>query len=456
MSRDSVHSGMETSAAPALKERPVVLIVEDEPGDAHLIRIQLLERDPRAFEVLMADSLESARRTLAERPEGLPDVVLLDLNLPDSTGLETVRRMRGMVPDAPVVVLTGLDNPAAIGSALQGGAEDYLVKGGDGQTLRRAVRYAMLRHQRDEDARLAETVFTVTDSGIAVVATNGQIQRLNPAFRDMTDLGDDSEGRDRLSDVLLDEDGSRILPDTWPPKMGPEDYWEGEAWNARHGGDRFFTVIRLHAVRREDGSVARYVAVLHDITDRKLNEEKLARQATHDHLTGLPNRFLFLDRSDAALRTAQRYSVRCAMLYVDLDGFKPVNDTLGHAAGDRVLQGVARRLGDAVRSSDTVARLGGDEFAILLPNCTAADAVAMAAKVVDSVRAPFELPEGEARVTASVGIATFPDDGVEAKEILSAADEAMYTAKKTGKNRFSGKDGSETALWLEKNQVPTG
>jgi len=109
-----------------------------------------------------------------------------------------------------------------------------------------------------------------------------------------------------------------------------------------------------------------------------------------------------------------------------------------------------------VRSSDTVARLGGDEFAILLPNCTAADAVAMAAKVVDSVRAPFELPEGEARVTASVGIATFPDDGVEAKEILSAADEAMYTAKKTGKNRFSGKDGSETALWLEKNQVPTG
>ncbi|MFA7430487.1 MAG: diguanylate cyclase [Rhodospirillaceae bacterium] len=446
MSRACAPSATAVSVPPSLKARPVVLIVEDEPGDAHLIRIQLLERDANAFEVLMADSLESARRAIVERPEGHPDVVLLDLNLPDSSGLETVRRMRRIVPDAPVVVLTGVDDPSAIGSALQGGAEDYLVKGADGQSLRKAVRYAMLRHQRDEDARLAETVFTVTDGGIAVVATNGVIQRLNPAFRDMTGLGVGSEGQDRLADVLIDEDGNPVLTGHWPPVMGPENYWEGEAWIVAPGGERFFAVIRLHAVLRDDASVARYVVVFNDITDRKVNEEKLARQATHDHLTGLPNRFLFLDRAESALRAAQRYGERCAVLYVDLDGFKPVNDTFGHAAGDRVLQGVARRLNDDVRSSDTVARLGGDEFAILLPNCALQDAVAMAAKIVASLCVPFELPEGEAKVSASVGIATFPEDADDAKKLLAVADEAMYQAKKGGKNRFATTTGSEKSL----------
>lgn len=415
----------------------MVLIVEDEPGDAHLIRIQLLERDASAFRVLMADSLAAADALVHGRPEDMPDVVLLDLNLPDSTGLDTVKRIRAIVPDAPVVVLTGMDSPDAIGPALHGGAEDYLVKGGDGQSLRKAVRYAMLRHQRDEDTRLAETVFTVTDSGIAVVTTAGLIQRLNPAFREMTGLPAEAEDRDRLADVLVDEDGLPILPGAWPPTMGPEDYWEGEAWISPPDGERSFTVIRLHAVRRADHTVARYVAVLTDITARKVNEEKLAVQATHDHLTGLPNRFLFLDRVDSALRAAHRYGVRCAVLYVDLDGFKPVNDSLGHAAGDRVLQGVARRLSDAVRSSDTVARLGGDEFAVLLPDCGPADAVAMAAKVVATVAAPFELPEGEARVSASVGVACFPEDGPDARLLLKAADEAMYTAKRAGKNRFA-------------------
>ncbi|MGC2855396.1 diguanylate cyclase domain-containing protein [Novispirillum sp. DQ9] len=430
---------------PALKQRPVVLIVEDEPGDAHLVRIQLLERDASAFRVLMADSLAAADTLVHARPEDTPDVVLLDLNLPDSSGLETVHRIRAIVPDAPVVVLTGLDSPDAIGPALHGGAEDYLVKGGDGQSLRKAVRYAMLRHQRDEDARLAETVFTVTDSGIAVVTTGGLIQRLNPAFRDMTGLGAEAEGRDLLADALMDEDGAAVLPGHWPPPMGPDDYWEGEAWIATPDGDRAFTVIRLHAVLRPDRTVARYVAVLTDITARKVNEEKLALQATHDHLTGLPNRFLYLDRVDSALRTAQRYGVRCSVLYVDLDGFKPVNDTFGHAAGDRVLQGVARRLSDAVRSSDTVARLGGDEFAVLLPDCAPADAIAMAAKVVATLAAPFELPEGEANVSASVGVATFPEDGPDARLLLKAADEAMYAAKRGGKNRFATTQNAQSA-----------
>lgn len=430
-----------------LKARPVVLIVEDEPGDANLIRIQLLERDASAFEVLIASSLQEARALVAARGEGRPDVVLLDLNLPDSTGLDTVRRMRDMLPDCPVVVLTGMDSPEAIGSALHGGAEDYLVKGGDGGSLRKAVRYAMLRHQRDEDARLAETVFTVTDSGIAVVTPGGLIQRLNPAFRDMTGIdAAAAEGQASLVDLLVDEDGAAILAGTWPPRLNGDDYWEREAWIARPGGDRFFTIIRLHAVRRDDGSIARYVAVLNDITDRKLNEEKLALQATHDHLTGLPNRFLFLDRVDAALRTAQRYSVRCAVLYVDLDGFKQVNDTMGHAAGDRVLQGVARRLGDAVRTSDTVARLGGDEFAVLLPNCAPQDAMAMAARIVASVAEPFTLPEGEAQVSASIGVATFPEDGPDARLLLAAADSAMYCAKKSGKNRFAMSEASKSLL----------
>ncbi|MFZ4700018.1 MAG: response regulator, partial [Candidatus Methylumidiphilus sp.] len=170
---------MNSVIPPALKPRPVVLVVEDESGDARLIKLQLLEVGREAFEVHLADSLAAARRMIDT--DGLtPDVVLLDLNLPDSAGIATVERCRKLI-DAPVVVLTGLDDIAATQAAIQSGAEDYLTKGGDGATLRKAVRYAMLRHQRDTDIRLAATVFTHAREGIMITAADGTIIDVNDA-----------------------------------------------------------------------------------------------------------------------------------------------------------------------------------------------------------------------------------------------------------------------------------
>ncbi len=418
----------------ALKTQPVVLIVEDEPSDAALIRIQLGERDRDAFRIVTASTVRAAQDHLAETAEPRPDVILLDLNLPDCTGTETVRRVRAHAPDLPIVVLTGLDDAGAIAAALQAGAQDYLVKGSDGRSLRRSVRYAMLRHQRDEDARLAEAVFNATDTAIAVLDVRGAIRRANPSFETITGFAERTVAGRTLDAVLGERPGVLDLSTVWRA-VAERGRWEGEAWATRPTGARYAVWLRLHAVLREDGSVARHLAVFNDITAKKRIEEELAFRATHDHLTRLPNRHLLLDRLERAIEAERRAGGTVGVLYVDLDGFKAVNDTLGHQAGDGVLVGAARRMLDAVRASDTVARLAGDEFTVLVTGSPAVEAAtAVAMKMRDALAAPFDLPEGTARVSASVGVALFPRDGADAASLMKAADAAMYRAKKGGKN----------------------
>ncbi|WP_051340956.1 diguanylate cyclase domain-containing protein [Azospirillum halopraeferens] len=433
-----------TSAPLRLNQRPSVLVVEDELGDATLIRIQLLERASDAFDVRIARSLAEAAALLGggrEEDAFCPDVVLLDLNLPDSTGIETVRRFNGLAPAVPIVVLTGLDDNTMITAALEAGAQDYLLKGEGGFGLRRAVRYAMLRHQRDKDDRLAATVFAVTDTAIAIVSPGGTVERVNPAFRLVTGLaGIDVIGKP-LDALLESRDGGGPDDaggsDGWR-RAADGEVWEAEIWSRRPDGHRYCAWVRVHPVRIGGAPVEHYVVQINDITARKDTETELARRATHDHLTGLPNRFLLNDRVDQAIRTSLRDGTGCAVLFIDLDGFKPVNDTLGHAAGDRVLTVVARRLVDLVRASDTVARLGGDEFAILLPGCAGVqEAASVADKVLASLALAIRLEDGEVRISASVGIACYPVDGRDGATLIEAADAAMYRAKRRGKNAYA-------------------
>jgi diguanylate cyclase (GGDEF)-like protein/PAS domain S-box-containing protein len=413
-----------------------ILLVEDNIGDARLIEVLLAEeagQDLTLTHVMrLGDAVEKLRAARY-------DVVLLDLSLPDSHGLETVVALRRQAGNIPVVVLSGMDNEQVALRALQSGAEDYLVKGrADGNLIKRSILYALERHRIRQRVLLAEAAFSATDTGIIVLDVNFRIIRVNPAFTRLTGF-DVEDVLNQPPFMLGSGEHEPNYHEQILSKLSPEDGWEGEVWNRRKGGDVFPVWLRLNAVRDEGETLSGYVAVLSDITHRKQVEAELVRQATRDALTGLPNRSLLRSLMHEVVARSAQSSSGCAFLFVDLDGFKAVNDTYGHDVGDELLKDAARRLRAALRASDEVGRLGGDEFVVLLSDVSGpADAGAVAAKIVGALSEPFHIGSVVASVSASVGVAVFPDDGTVAEALLKTADEAMYDAKNSGKNQWRG------------------
>jgi diguanylate cyclase (GGDEF)-like protein/PAS domain S-box-containing protein len=213
--------------------------------------------------------------------------------------------------------------------------------------------------------------------------------------------------------------------------------WQGEIWNRRRNGEIYPEWLSITAVRDDAGRVGHYLAIFTDITLRKREERELYDLATHDTLTGLPNRYLFSERLRGAMARAKRGGHLVALLYLDLDGFKPVNDRLGHRCGDRLLQTVAQRLQRSVREGDTVARLGGDEFAVVLEQLAQPqDSAATAKKLLRTLARPYRLEGHNARITASIGITVYPLDGDDVEILLKRADGAMYRAKTERRNDY--------------------
>lgn len=219
--------------------------------------------------------------------------------------------------------------------------------------------------------------------------------------------------------------------------MDTHDHWEGELWSVRSDGATFPIRASLSAIRDAQGAITSYMALLSDITDRKRMEEEARHLAHHDPLTGLPNRVLFMDRLAQALAASRRQRAEFALMFLDLDHFKAINDTNGHEAGDAVLQEVAARLTRCVRGVDTVSRLGGDEFVVLLTDIGGVDQAAhVASTVMQSVARPVQTGGREISLSVSIGIAICPSDGQDAKTLLRHADVAMYHAKQNGRNEF--------------------
>lgn len=540
-------------------QRPLrVLMVEDNPGDARLVGVMLAE-NPVRFELREARRLDAALALLDSENF---DVALLDLGLPDSLGLDTLKRVLAAAPGLPIVVLTGNSDDRMALDALEQGAQDYLVKGwGGAEALGRAIRYAIERARAEAKQRQSESMFravfeqaalgiTLFDFNRNLVAANHAVERMlgygpgqilgktsdaithpedvpesaqmavelmqgkrenatlekryvradgstlwgrltlslvrdhlgqpqmglaiveniderkkmeermrldarviaaasegvfitdrfrvilqvNPAFTRITGY-EDHDAVGQKPDLLGSGRHTREFFDRIEAALASAGAWQGEIWNRRKSGEVFPCWLDISVVRNERDEIVNYVAVFHDITARKQNEERLTFLANHDPLTGLANRVLYEERIERALSRARRAGLKVALLFLDLDGFKFINERYGHPVGDVLLQRLAERLTACVRQGDTVARISGDEFLLIVEDIDDFRiAATVARKALDTLKDPFQVENHAVKLDGSIGIALFPEDGLEAAQLYKAADAAMYKAKRMGGN----------------------
>ena len=292
---------------------------------------------------------------------------------------------------------------------------------------------------RDSQKQLlqAQIVFDNALEGVVVSDARGFIQTVNPAFEHITGYSRKEAVGQRTNLLNSGHHPPEFYRHMWS-RLEQEGCWEGEIWNRRKDGFLYVEWLTIRAVRDNFGQVQQYVALFSDITDRKRREEAVWHRAYHDALTGLANRNLFQDRLEHAINTARRERQGLGLLFIDLDRFKEINDTLGHAAGDELLKQVAARLQSSIRASDSVARLAGDEFVALIENVSERQFLAvLAGKILTQLNEPFLLGSTPENISASIGIACYPEDGEAPQQLMQAADQAMYAAKRRGRNRYA-------------------
>ncbi|GAB6054377.1 hypothetical protein JCM17960_31970 [Magnetospira thiophila] len=412
-----------------------ILLIEDNKADARLVELLLLDVQFK-FEMHKATTLKEGLRLLADA-DVQPDIVLLDVQLPDSTGLDGIHHILEQNPSLPVVVLTGNDDESFAVEAVKKGAQDYLVKGqGDGVLIARAIRYAIERKKAESKLHLAAAVFEAANEGIFVVDPEDRITAANPAFLKMTGYSVE-EMVGRKPEFIRNEMSADELLDEINAKLDGRGSWAGEVTCHNKNGNPFYGWISVSGVRDAEGHRTETVYVLRDITENKQAENTIWHQANFDALTDLPNRILFTDRLSAAMVRARRTHKSVVVMFLDLDRFKWVNDTLGHHAGDNLLKQAAARLVEATRASDTVARQGGDEFTIIVDEIDEVrNAEVVARKILIEMARPFDVAGNEVFISGSIGLTVFPDDGETVEELLMNADTAMYQAKESGRNAY--------------------
>ncbi|WP_459207748.1 sensor domain-containing protein [Pseudomonas sp. MLB6B] len=328
-----------------------------------------------------------------------------------------------------------------------GGFEGILGVGRDISQQRRA----------EKDLRMAATVFEHSTSAILITDPAGYIVQANEAFSRVSGYAV-SDVLDQLPIMLVVDSQQEAHLRYVLKQLHQRGSWEGEVWLKRRSGEHYPAWVGVTAVFDDEGDLASYVCFFTDISERKASEQRIHRLAYYDALTHLPNRTLFQDRLHTALQQAQRSTSWVVLMFLDLDRFKPINDSLGHAAGDRMLKDMAERLLACVHDDDTVARMGGDEFTLLLqPKPTREASLNRAIHVAENILAslvrPFVLENREFFVTASIGIALSPQDGSELSQLMKNADTAMYHAKERGKNNFQFYQADMNASALERLEL---
>lgn len=302
------------------------------------------------------------------------------------------------------------------------------------------------RKENEYQLKLFGKVFESALEGITITSADGKILAVNKAFTYITGYDPEEVLGQNPRVLKSDRHEANFYSDMWE-ELREQGQWEGEIWNRRKSGEAYPEWLSISTIQDDDGHISHYVAVFHDITEMKRKEEQIEHQAYHDALTGLPNRLLFKDRLTHVIKRAERSGVMAAVLFIDLDNFKVINDSLGHAVGDQMLLDVASRFQKEAQSSDTVARLGGDEFVILMDEVDGEeDAINLAERLILALEEPVFVEGRELFSTPSLGIAVYPRDGENAEELLKNADIAMYRAKEQGRNQYNLFTASMTAV----------
>jgi diguanylate cyclase (GGDEF)-like protein/PAS domain S-box-containing protein len=429
-----------------------ILLVQHDPSDAKAVREALINSNDGQFQVKWVRRYSEGLERLApegnqvkQRTDGVA-AILVDLFLPDSQGIETFDRLFRVAPHIPILVLSSSQDEDVAKEAVKRGAQDYLLKGRfDSYMLPKALRSMV------ERAAIADALFdekeraqvTLNSIGDAVISSDigGQVTYLNPVAERMTGWSLEEAAGHPLAEVFRIIDGTTREAVRNPMALAiQENKTVGLTPNCvlvRRDGVEAAIEDSAAPIHDRRGGVSGAVMVFHDVSTARALSVRMSYLAQHDGLTDLPNRILFNDRLTQAIALAQRHQQKLALLYLDVDRFKHINDSLGHTVGDHLLQSVAQRLVASVRNSDTVSRQGGDEFVILLSEVRhAQDAAVAAEKVRVALTAPHYIDQHDLHLTASIGIVIYPDDGMEGKTLLTNADFAMYHAKESGRNNY--------------------
>jgi diguanylate cyclase (GGDEF)-like protein/PAS domain S-box-containing protein len=420
-----------------------ILLIENDPAAADEILAALATGGGGSFDVEWVRQLSDG---LTRLDKGEIDAVLLELSLPDSHGIETFHKLCFAAPDVPILILGGNTNEALAKQAVGLGAQDYLPPGRlDSYSLPRALRNAIER-KAVADALYVEkerALVALNSIGDAVICSDmsGKITYLNLVAETMTGWRREEAAGQPLAEVFRIIDGATRKTARDPMKMAVEQ-------NMTVGlivdcvlirRDGFESAIEDSAapIHNRAGRVIGAVIVFHDVSTARAMSRQMTHAAQHDLVTNLPNRLLLNDRISQSISLARRQNRPLAVIFLDLDRFKYINDSLGHATGDKLLQSVSQRLLAGLRGSDTVSRQGGDEFVVLLSEIAdVADLAASARKILFLLNAPHSIGGQDLLIGGSIGISVYPADGEDAETLIKNADTAMYQAKERGRNNF--------------------
>jgi diguanylate cyclase (GGDEF)-like protein/PAS domain S-box-containing protein len=431
-----------------------ILLIQDDASRAKDIQAALSASNDGSFHVEWVRTCSAALERLSgnaapeQKSGGGVEIsaVLVDLYLPDSQGIETFDRLFGAIPQIPILVLATSRDEAIAKIAVERGAQDYLMQAHLDSYLLPKTLGSMIERAANAEALYEEkerAQVTLNSIGDAVMSTNfsGHVTYLNVIAEGLTGWSQQEAFGHPLQEVFRIIDGTTreaavdpmalAIRENKPVSLTPN------CVLIRRDGTEAAIEDSAAPIHDRRGQVTGAVIVFRDVSVARAMTLRMSHLAQHDSLTDLPNRVLLNDRLAEAIVLSNRYERNLAVLFLDLDRFKHINDALGHAIGDRLLKSVARRLFTCVRSSDTVSRQGGDEFVILLWEVRhAEDAAITADKILQALRAPHCIDQHELHVTGSIGIVTYPDDGEDAETLLKNADFAMYHAKESGRDNY--------------------
>jgi diguanylate cyclase (GGDEF)-like protein/PAS domain S-box-containing protein len=423
--------------------RNLLLILAD-AAEAKAVRRSLVRSRDGLFKVEWVSSCGDAIKRLGDQGREEIAAVVVDLFLPDSEGIQTLDQLLSASPHIPMLVLSHVQEEDVAKLAVQRGAQDYLLQERlDGYSLPKALSNMLERSAYAEALYLERerAQVTLNSIGDAVISTDlvGNVTYLNAAAESMTGWSRHEASGRPLQDVLRIIDGESREPALNPLAMATlQNKTVGLGANCvliRRDGYESAIEDTAAPIHDRRGQLTGAVIVFHDVGAAREMSLRMSYLAQHDFLTELPNRMLLNDRLTQTIALARRHRKSLAVLFLDVDHFKRINDSLGHAIGDQLLKSIAERLVACVRSSDTVSRQGGDEFVVLLSEVTRAEDVALTAdKILAAVSRPHRIDHQDLHITVSVGIGVYPTDGEDAETLLKNADLALFRAKSHGRS----------------------